>query len=496
MKKIDFFKKNINYILILITLSIACFMYWNYLIGHYATETYGIANNYQSAANGMYLPDGRLFSFIFFSIIGKLNMPILTTVSISVFTAIIFAIISVFELKKQITELIDLKLSQEIIVWIICSNIIFNFMFVEIMYFTEACILALSILFYLIASKYFIKEKYISSFIFLLMGTFCYQGTIGFFIVCSATFLIIKYKKINKKCLCNIIKIGLILLIAGILNLLFIKVITNYFNIKQNKQFSFNINMIVRNVSMILERIDDILKENCGLFPKNLMLVFVEILVFFSLYISIYEKRNRITNLLILIIITIASSCMIFLIQTGSFYTGRVHYCIGSLIGILLLYLYCESEIKETKINNAVFIIIITIYSIINFANTVQLVVEHQKVNKLEKEECIKIQEMITSYEKVNNIKVTKVVPLICVNNIEKGWFSQIQRKAVITYNNIRHYWGYAGVLNYYLETKLKTVQANEEMEMQYTNFIKNNNLEEGSIVCIGDTLYCMQYII
>lgn len=391
--------------------------------------------------------------------------------------------------------MVNLKLSQEVILWIICYCTIFNFIIPEIMYFTECCIIALSILFYILAAKFFTNKNIVLAFISMLIAVFCYQGTIGFFVVCCVILGIMKYKRICKELIFDMIKMALFGIVVAMLNLLFIKGLTTMLNLKQSKQFSFNIEEIERNILVVVYGIPNILTNNCGLFPTNLMLIFVGIIVMFTIVVSLKEKQDILCGLLFLTLVTILSSCAIFIIQRGSFYTGRVHYCIGSLIGILLVYLYCVNLVKDSKIYSKILITILLVYFIINLANTIQLVTQHQQVNKLEKEECMKIQEMIIEYETRTNKKITKTVPVIIRKNLERGFFSEISRQAVLTYNNVRHYWCYSGILNYYLTSKVQQITQTDETNKKYVDYIKANNLNLGDIVCIEDVLYCPQYI-
>lgn len=496
MEKLEWLKKYRNHILVIATVVISCMIYWNYLIGHFAAETYAISSNYRNAAINTYLADGRLFSYIFFMIASICNIPILQLVSYSVFLGIIILTIAVLVLKIEITKLVNLKLSQEIIVWLICYCIIFNFIIPEIMYFTESCIISLSILFYIIAAKFFTKRNIPIAFISMLIAIFCYQGTIGFFVVCCCIFSVIKHQRICKELVYDMIKIALFGMAVAILNLLFIRVITTTLNLKQYKQYSFNIKTILENILIVLDGIPNILINNCGLFPTNLMIIFSSIIVIFSVTISLKEKKNIFNILLFLLILAIISSCAIFVVQRGSFYTGRVHYCIGSMVGISILYLYCVKEVRKGKVYSRVLITILLIYFLVNLINTIQLVTQHQQVNKLEKEECLKIQQMIIEYESNNDIKVTKTVPIIIGNKLEKGFFSQISRQAVVTYNNVRHYWCYSGILNYYLDRKVQQINPTDKTNSNYIKYIKENDLNFGDIVCIEDTLYCPQYII
>lgn len=492
----DGIKKYRNYILVISTIIISCAIYWNYLIGHFATETYSVALGYQNYGVGAHLVDGRFFSSLLLIGAGKLNIPILTFMSISVFWAIVVATIAILQLKNTIAKLVKLNTVQEFVVWLISYCTIFNFMMVEIMYFPETCVMVASILFYIISAKFFIEKKYIHSFLILIIAVFCYQGTIGFFVVCCFLFSIIKNKKIGKEVLLDICKIALMGIVASGLNLLFIKIISQVLNLTQHKKFGFGIDTIIKNIEFIFKNIYTILQENCGLFPENVLLICVEIILIFALAVSNHEKKyNSIMNLIILMLVTIGSSFVMFIIQKGSMYTGRVHFCIGSLIGVAMLYLYSATNIKNEKIWHKIFLVILISYIVLNCANTINLVTEHQKVNELEKQECMRIGEMIEEYENNTKTKVTKVAPVLILKQEENGFFSETSRRTVVTYNNIRHYYGYSGILQYYLRKNLKDVGLNRDYEKIYLDYIIENNLEYGDIICINDTLYCPQYI-
>lgn len=490
----DWVIKYRNYILFIVTIFVSCILYWEYLIGHFAAETYGIALDYKNYAINAYLVDGRFFSYLFIMLANKLSIPILLLMSISTFSSIVIATIAILQLKNIIAQLVKLTKEQEIIVWLISYFTIFNFMMVEIMYFPESCIIVCSILFYIISAKYLIQRKYVRSFFILIIGTFCYQGTIGFFVVCCFLFSICKNKKIGQEVLIDMCKMTLIGIIIASINLVFIKLISVQFQLTQNKSFSLEFNIIKQNMKLVLRNIYPILQNNCGLFPKNVLLIYIEIILIFTLLISYYEKKDQIINLLILMLITISSSFMIFIIQRGSMFTGRVHFCIGSIIGISLLHIYSMSNIKDKKIWKNIFLVIACSYGILNCANTIELTTEHQKVTKLEKEECIRIENLIDRYENENYSQIKKIVPILIPNQSERGYFQQTKRRTIITYNNVRHYFGYSGVLQYYLKRDFEYIGLNRESDNIYRKYVNENNLEYGDIVCIKDTLYCPQY--
>ena len=337
----DWVIKYRNYILFIITIIISCILYWNYLIGHFAAETYAISLGYKNYAINAYLADGRFFSFLFIILADKLEIPILTLISISTLSAIIIATVAILYLKNYIIQLVKLTKKQELIVWGICYCIIFNFMMVEIMYFPECCIMVSSILCYIISAKYLIQRKYVRSLFILIIGIFCYQGTIGFFIVCAFVFSVFKNGKIGKAVFIDICKMTLMGIIVASINLVFIKLIALFLHLVQNKVFSLNFNIIKQNIYLNIKSVYPVLQNSCGLFPKNLLLIYIEIVIGFTLLISYKEKEDKVMKLLALILVTIVSSFIMFIIQRGSIFTGRVHFCIGSLIGISLLYIYC-----------------------------------------------------------------------------------------------------------------------------------------------------------
>lgn len=490
----DWVIKYRNYILFIITIIISCILYWNYLIGHFAAETYAISLGYKNYAINAYLADGRFFSFLFIILADKLEIPILTLISISTLSAIIIATVAILYLKNYIIQLVKLTKKQELIVWGICYCIIFNFMMVEIMYFPECCIMVSSILCYIISAKYLIQRKYVRSLFILIIGIFCYQGTIGFFIVCAFVFSVFKNGKIGKAVFIDICKMTLMGIIVASINLVFIKLIALFLHLVQNKAFSLNFNTIKQNIYLNIKSVYPVLQNNCGLFPKNLLLIYIEIVIGFTLLISYKEKEDKVMKLLALILVTIVSSFIMFIIQRGSIFTGRVHFCIGSLIGISLLYIYCMTNIKDKKIWRNIFLVILLSYAILNCVNTAKLTTEHKIANKLEKEECIRIENLIYQYENESGIQINKVVPILIQNQLERGYFEQTKRRTIITYNNIRHYYGYSGVLQYYLKRDFEYIGLNKESENIYRKYIIENNLEYGNIVCIEDTLYCPQY--
>lgn len=295
-------------------------------------DSYAVSLNYENYAKSVYLVDGRVFTFLFVMLASKLNIKMLTLMSISVFLAIIVSTIAILNIKNEVCKRVTLNKTQEVFVWLISSTIIFNFMMTELMYFPESFIMALSLLFYVLAARFFMERKDVKAFFLGTLGVFCYQGTIGFFVLIVVTFSLIKNKKVNKRFFIEVFLAVLITAFVAITNLSFIKLISGVFNLTQNKQFSLNVQSLVSNLELIGKSIYPILKYNCGLLKSGVLLSMIIIMSIITIIVSIREKKNRILGLIILMIIAVISSFALFVIQTGSLYTGRVHFCIGALI--------------------------------------------------------------------------------------------------------------------------------------------------------------------
>lgn len=307
-------------------------VYWNYLSGHMGADSYAVSINYESYAKSVYLVDGRIFTFLFIMLASKLNIKMILLMSISAFLAIIVYTVAILNIKNEACKRIHLNKLQEVFVWIISSTVIFNFMTTELMYFPESFIMALSILFYVLAARSFMEKKDIKAFILALLGVFCYQGTIGFFFVIVVTFSLIKNKKVNKEILKEEFLAVLITAFVAVANLVFIKLIAGTFNITQNKQFSLSLNSLISNIQLIYKNVFPILKDSLGLLPSNILPILMILVIIVSVIMSFRGKNNIVLGIIAIMVISVLSSFALFIIQTGSLYTGRVHFCIGALI--------------------------------------------------------------------------------------------------------------------------------------------------------------------
>ena len=494
MKRIN--KKDI--ITFIITFIITCIIFVPFLQGHYATDTYNITNvGYEKYAINWSLKDGRFFMAIIGLIASKINIPIEQYVFITLFCALLVSNITVNILNKIIKKYREPKnIIQEITLIIISYITIFNFMYLEDMYFVESIVMAISVLIFVI-SAYILVEKnknyIIKSLILTIIGVICYQGTIGIFFAFLILFTTLKNKNNVKQIIIDLVKSGAIALVAVLLNIVSVKIIEKIFNINQTRLG--NISNIFTNIETIVITLPKILQETCNLFPKNMLFLYLTIL---TVIIIIYQIQNlkkediTIYKYILINIITILSSSITYILTLTSFYTGRLRNSLGALIGIIFIFLYAETDIlnKKNKLCIATYITLIT-FTVINIINYESIMLQHKTVNKLEKEEVGKIEQYIEQYENNTGIKVTQIAKVPIYKQKDKGYFPNTKNKTSFTHNALKTSWASDGVINFYTKRNLKTIElTKEQIIYNYENFDKNNEYQ-----CVGDTLYIHVYI-
>lgn len=622
-------KKKLNDIKLLVILTcIASIMYSAWICMHYAADTYNIINvGYEKYANNWSLIDGRILMYLFVKFASFVNMPIELFVIFSLMLAIIISCILVIIIKNIIFEY-ALKKGQEDIRKVTTSNeskngtekevgnraeeetekiagkniilvivffTIFNFMYIENMYFVEAPVMALSLLFFALSAKYIVEAgkpfeksvkngknkdkifnepkksdkenfnkysggKYLNSYlkagIFAILGIISYQATFGFLILITLVFSIIKNpiklegnKENIKK---NIIRIfkdvlvaSIIVVISAIVNILLVKVIESFTDLKQTRVASSI--PILNNLKYVFKNFVRILQSTSGLFPRNLFISFLAIILVIGF---IYDYKTKFKNLIasklgIVMLVGIASAFLVSIGTLSSFDTGRLRFCLGALIGFLFLIFFMEIEDEingknaennnqknnrannesndgaESKINKKVntekeikfkniLIALVIIYAILNIINCIYITYEHKKVNENEKIKAMQIIDEINNRkieenQKSNLYEITKdnyqdiseIAIYTKTNQTKRVYDDNIKIRAVPTYDALKCNWSADGVINFYLNKllnkKLATVKINQELLNKYIQKYGADNPKGYGF--IGNTLIIEAYM-
>lgn len=490
MKKIN--KRNI--ITFTIIFIITCIIFIPFLVGHYATDTYNIANiGYKEYAIKWSLKDGRVFMALIALLANVINLPIEGYTFITLFIALIISNISVITLKNIIEKYKKTENTvQDITITIMSYITIFNFMYLENMYFVESIAMAISVLLFMISANIIVEKNrnyIIKSLMLTILGVLCYQGTIGMIFAFIMLFTILKNQNNAKQILIDLIKCGVIALIAVFINIIVVKIVGNCLNIKQNRLGKSS--NILNNIKRIIITLPYILKSTCNLFPKNMFLIFLSIL---TIILVIYHKRYSeekdciLYKYILIITMAIAASCITYILTLTSFYTGRLRNSLGALIGMIFIFLFVETSIfekdakaKALKVSTYIILIFFVLANIINYE---YIMLKHRSVNMIEKQQAQEIGEYIKQYERDTGINVTKIIKLPPANIIYGEDENDITRNALKTN------WAVDGVINFYTKKNLETVNLTEENAKKY----KENGNNQLEYQCIEDVFYIKIY--
>ena len=474
-------KRQKDLLIFFVIFILAVIMYINWITMHYSTDTYNIMNvGYETYATNWSLKDGRLIMYIITMIFAKLNIPIEVYVITTLLGALLISCICVVKLKNIVLRNKEVSLKKEIFIVIALFFTIFNFMYIEDMYFVESIVMALSLLLFIYSANLIVNKKsnkdIILAILLAIVGVIAYQGTAGFLIITTFVLSLLKNKvelngtkkdrKTNiKMIIIDILFAGIIALIAVCINMMIVNIVGNITGQVQARVGS--ITNIFSNMKYIFNNFTTILKENIGLFPINLLYIFLSLILICTLVYDIKTKSKEFLAIKSICIIILSIICG-FLVSLGtlsSFYTGRLHYSIGSMLGFILLCLIMENK---DEIFRKIFGLILVIYGIVSIYNCIIITYQHKLVNKYEEQEVQNIEEYIEDYEAKNNIEIENIALYTVKGQDSKTYFENISRKSVLTYNALRCDWSADGLINFYTNKSLKTINLTKELLVEY----------------------------
>lgn len=484
-------KKNI--IIYLCIVLIASMMFFPFFTMHYSTDTYRLIEmGYERYSIEYSLNDGRIFMYIIGQLADKMNININAYVVILTVLAIIISCICIIKLIEIMTKY--KKKDGIIITSLIAYVTIMNFMYLENLYFTECIVMSISILLFILAAEYLNeKENIIKVIILVLLGVFCYQGTINVFITFYFVFALIKNKKLNKEIIKNMIIVMLIALFCIAINMLQIKICGKIYGLEQTRTGS--ISEIFANIIYIITNVYKILVYSSELFPKYLFLIF---LISISIITAIWDKKennkySNIINILLITVVAIISSVLINIVSLSSFGLGRMVFSIGALLGLIFMYLYCTTTIFEKQTNyKYVMITILIIYVIMNILNTLNILISHKQANELDKQETLKVNEYMLEYEQNNNIEIKNIA--ITYDKNVTWCYNELKHKSLYTHRALMIWWCNVDTINYYTNRNLQKVQMKAEIYDTYFKDKDWDKLEKEQFVFEGDTMYYCVY--
>lgn len=480
------YKKDIiSFIIIFV---IACITLIGFFPMHYATDTYNIINiGYEEYMMNNSLKDGRIVMAILVFIANVFNMPIEIWIPILLVLAVIISCISVIILRNTILSYKPAKNKWvEVIVLLIAYCTIFNFMYLENLYFAECAVMALSVLVYMLSAKNIVKRHYVKAILLAMLGVVSYQGTIGTIIVMAMLFTFLENmerEKYVKYIILDIIKTIVIMLFVAIAELFLIKGICYFTGMTGDR--TQDISSIINNLKYIFNNFMRVIINTGGMLNDGSFITLLTIVSVLAtiLFIMYSEKTvENLVELILIIVVALASSFIASAMSLSGFNSARIRFTIGALISVLLVLMYCKSKLFEkVETPEIIFSFLVIAYMIINVYTYFSITTQHKITNEFEKIEAERIVTEIEEYENENNI----VVDTICIikKNDNNYKLESSKNSCVLTCIATRCEWGVKGAIQYYTGRKLEQVNSNYIDKKEF-------ELSGKQYACIGDTLY------
>ena len=155
---------------------------------------------------------------------------------------------------------------------------------------------------------------------------------------------------------------------------------------------------IIPNFKFIVAYTSDILKRTCNLYPDYLFIIFsIAIAIILLINLTKQKEKNNqyiiFVKMVILFVLGVFSGSVTYFLTLNGFWTGRLRFAIGSILGILFLYIAAQTNLffgknKEKRMLQYATQTIFVIYFLTVIVCNVFCMYEHKQVNKLEEAEC------------------------------------------------------------------------------------------------------------
>lgn len=459
----------------------------------FATDTYCVFVTATKQYCEHFIISGRFFSALFLAITKILALTNEEKYFISFIIAIVATTFSLYELN----DIIEKYIKSEIISILISTLIIINFCSIELFLFLEKGILMLSILFCILAIKCLIKyldgnkKSIISTFIFMLLANFSYQGTVGIFIALGSI-LIVKYTKNIKQFIKYNIVVGLCYAIPALINYGMVKYIF------KNSRVSGEHDLIL-SMKKIMVSTKQIIHETFSILPQNFFLIMLIVFVvinFIVIVISNEKKTHKLFYLLgeiyVIFLIYIASVAPQLLQSTDSIgFAPRNMYTFGSIIGIISFMILSYNE-ENKKILTVILTIFMIIYLIVQYNGFCNIERNRYILNYIDYYNAIQIEDKVEKYEKETGNKIIHVA--VYKQNGNSTSYPLLWSSGDINVKATCPDWSRKDYLKYYLNREITEVQCDQEI---YKTYFQNKNWTSfnlDQIILIGDTMHMCLY--
>lgn len=462
----------------------------NFLKVHFAQDTYCVYYDGWNQYIKVFLTSSRMFNALLLAIAKVCHFSLETTIIISSILTILFFSLAWYILYRYIIKMMkkENNILDELMIIGISFLIIFNFCTFELTIFLESGMMALSVLLSVISAGLFSSGKYIRSFIILILASFGYQSSIGLFVLIALVFIAYKdrdnLKNIFKKAIWIFIFWGIIML----LNLLISKGFAIFFEVPPRQttmpNFSEIINTIVKYVKFVL--IDNV--------DVGFKYWYLSIIILISiLFIILFTKNKKYFNIfeyiiLIVVSILIPIAPVLTMPVSSQYMVPRMCITFGSILGILLLYLFIIMKPNNVKLVQKIMVTLVIVLFTINSIYFIRGSSENIATGYLDKNVAGAILNQINKYEKESGIKIKNIG--IMFDSEGTTYYNAQPPMGSATVRSMITDWAAIPALEYYGQVKYNRVyEIPEEIKKEFSAKSWDYYSDE-QLVFNGDTLY------
>lgn len=456
-----------------------------FLRPHYTHETYKIINiGYKDYSDLYFLKEGRPFTAMLTMIADLINLKIEIYILLSFISALIFLSLSVV----SVYNIFKYKTNNKILnfIFVLVSFItIFNYLALEHVYFIECSIMSLGIFLSVQCAKIIIydeKNKYVKTFLLGLIVVFCYQGSLAFLPMIVIFYKLFFEKDTLKQNIKDIFKISIIYIILMLLTIIYSKVL---FGVTRTQIGAEPFSIIE-----VWKWAIQLAINSLGVIPPYVHIGYITLTILIIILLMKKTKKEKalyIFKYLFIVIYSVFLSLAPIVGGSGLELTPRTCLAYGCTIGLslyLMLYIVVENN-KKRQMNFISLIVICTF--LLNCSIYCIITNQHLVVNRIDKENCEKINKVIETYENKTGVKVTKIASIRRIGTCE--YYPGFVHAGTMTRRALNT-WPLRETINYYTGRKLQFVVFPKEKYYQYFFGKAYDNFSLEQVVIEGDTLY------
>lgn len=390
---------------------------------NFTPDTYNYTYNTVPATFRTFMGSGRVFTA--FAMVVFKSIPWMTTkiaCFISFCLAILMLVVSLCVLDSLIERIVKNKWVKRLITILI----IINPFLIELFMFIEKGIMVSGICFSIVATKYFVlfmsnkdnndnKNDWLNllkSAAFLILACFCYQGTIGVFVVLSCIFAI-KYSKNWRPFIKNLFLTGVIYASSALAGLIIVRTMHVSTRTDSSLNVLDSIGSIFNGLPMLINMFN--------LYPVKILIISsLAILLVVGISILISDGKKKLVKLtkyiastVFIYLVTLIASVapQIALNKNYIWIVPRSAYVYGMVFGsiILVAMLYVDSSIKIIRHIYIIMIVILSVNLGIQFYRTNSVEIDHYNVIALDRDRVLKIKRLIEQYEERTDNEIERI---------------------------------------------------------------------------------------